>query len=100
MSRHYLYSAEGKNLLLREYIEAGRPTREIAHRLGTYHVLIQRALKYHNIPIRDRSEAQLTALYLDRSSHPTKGKIRPDSTRTQISSKLKARKDVNGTSAI
>ncbi len=98
---HFLYSAEGKDILNREYVNAGHPTRIVAEILSsrgieTYHTLVRRALRFHSLPIRNHASAQSEALKSDRAAHPTKGTTRPDSIKSQISSKLKTRNIANG----
>ena len=93
---HYLYSSAGKIYLENRYVEQRRTPRNLAEELvllgiKNNHALIRRALKFHKIKIRDKAEAQAEALKSERATHPTKGKVRPDSVKQQISSKLKDR---------
>lgn len=95
---HFLYTAEGKDFLEREYRDKKRTPRDLAESLSnsgikTYHKLVVRALEHHSIPIRDKSQAQAEALASERAIHPTKGKPRNPSTKEQISKTLKGNKN-------
>lgn len=95
---HFLYTAEGKEFLEREYRDKKRTPRDLAESLSnsgfkTYHKLVVRALEHHEIPVRDKSEAQAEALKAERAKHPTKGKPRDQDTREQISKTLKGTKN-------
>lgn len=69
-----LFTPHGREFLQAEYLDKGRSTHEIAGELGTYANRIVRALRYHGLPTRDRSDAQKAALKSGRHAHPTKGK--------------------------
>lgn len=58
---------------------------ELAEKYNTYPNKIRRLLKKHNIPLRDRSEAQALALERNRKEHPTAGKQRPQDEKIRIS---------------
>jgi len=60
--------------LLEEYANKKRSTHQIASELGTYPNRVVRALRKYGIPVRDRSEAQSTAISAGRHNHPTRGK--------------------------
>lgn len=63
---------------------------EIAKDHSTYPNKILRILKKHNEPIRDRSEAQKTAISSGRTQHPTKGKKLSLSSKEKISESTSA----------
>ena len=63
-------------------------TYEIAKHLETYPNKIRRTLIKHNIPLKNKSEAQKNALESGRSAHPTMGKKRSREERLKISSSL------------
>ena len=63
-------------------------TYEIAKHLETYPNKIRRTLIKHNIPLKNKSEAQKNALESGRSAHPTMGKKRSREERLIISSSL------------
>lgn len=87
-ARQLLFGPNGKEYLQREYVTNERSTHEIAEQMKTYHKLVRRALQHHQIGIRNRSEAQSSALTTGRAPHPTKGKSRPEVTRERIRQKL------------
>lgn len=61
---------------------------EIARDHSTYPNKILRILKKHNEPIRDKSQAQRTAILSGRTKHPTKGKKLSLSSKEKISEGL------------
>ncbi len=83
-----IYSESGRKQLDDLYNRQGLPIREIAKVLGTYPVLIFRALKHHGYEIRDKSSAQTLALETGRSTHPTEGTERSQSTKIKIGDSL------------
>lgn len=70
------------------YNEQNKSTYEIAKDLNTYPNKIRRTLKKLGHELKDKSEAQKTALASGRSSHPTEGKKRTMDERVKISSSL------------
>jgi very-short-patch-repair endonuclease len=74
-----------KEYLIKEYSDKQRSTYDIAKECNTYPNKILRALRKYNIHIRDKSEAQTTALETGRHKHPTKGQKRPENIRNKIS---------------
>lgn len=86
---HFLLTAEGKAYLLLNFSEKNKSTYEIAEELDTYPNKVRRALKAHNIPVKNRSEAQSAALSTGRAKHPTEGTERPFTVRNKIGDTLK-----------
>lgn len=72
--KHFLFSEEGKIYLLSAYVTERKSTGEIAKEKNTYPNMVNRALKFHGIEIRTRSDAQKIALERGVKPHPTKGK--------------------------
>lgn len=70
------------------YNNANQSTYEIAKELNTYPNKIRRTLLRHGYQLKDKSEAQRTALENGRSSHPTAGKKRTDAEKIAISQSL------------
>ena len=70
------------------YNEQNKSTYEIAKQLDTYPNKIRRTLIKSGYQLKDKSEAQKTALAEGRSSHPTKGRKRSNQERIKISSSL------------
>jgi very-short-patch-repair endonuclease len=60
-------------------------TYSIAKELNTYPKKIERILKKNNIKIRSKSESQKLALKNGRTKHPTKGKVRTEEEKLNIS---------------
>ena len=87
-ARLFLFSSEGKVFLEREYTQNQRSTHELAEERKTYHKLVLQALRHHRIVVRDRGEAQSSALVTGRAPHPTAGKQRPKVTRDRIRQSL------------
>lgn len=71
--------------LYNEYTVKEKSTHEIAVEQGTYPNAILKALKYYNIPLRSKSEAQAAALKSGRLKHPTQGTTRTAETKEKIS---------------
>lgn len=79
-----LNDKEKKDLLNKEYVKNKNSFAMIAKKYSTYSNQIRRdAIKY-SIPIRNKSEAQKTALKTGRHSHPTKGQNRSDEVKEKI----------------
>lgn len=70
------------------YNNANQSTYEIAKQLNTYPNKIRRILLRHGYQLKDKSEAQKTALEKGRSSHPTAGKKRSNAEKIAISQSL------------
>jgi very-short-patch-repair endonuclease len=77
-----------ENKVAKMYNEQNKSTYEIAKDLHTYPNKIRRTLKKMGYELKDKSEAQKTALASGRSSHPTQGKKRTMDERVKISSSL------------
>ena len=77
-----------ENKVAKMYNEQNKSTYEIAKDLNTYPNKIRRTLKKLGHELKDKSEAQKTALASGRSSHPTEGKKRTMDERIKISSSL------------
>lgn len=84
MNYNNLSDKQKKDLIMKEYSDNNKSFREIAEIYNTYANKVRRdALKF-KIKIRDKSEAQKTALSTGRADHPTEGKNRPEETRNKI----------------
>ena len=81
MSRVQLNIEEVKQLY-----EQGCSTYEIADKLGTNAQRIRRFLIKHKVPLRNKSQAQKTAISSGRVEHPTKGRKRTEHEKLAISS--------------
>lgn len=88
MDRNFLLGDEGKAFLEQEYISKKRSTYDIAEELETYPNMIRRALLKHNISLRDKGEAQKSALESGRHTHPTEGKERTHEEKIKISNSM------------
>jgi len=84
----FLLSLEGKTYLKEAY-STPLSLHQIAEELGTSYQAVRRAMIAHNLPVRDKGEAQKVALATGRQAHPTKGRERSESERTSISNSLK-----------
>lgn len=71
------------------YVNHKKSTYEISEEMNTYPNRINRILKKYGIVIRDKAEAQATALANGVSKHPTAGTKRSDSTKLKISKKTR-----------
>ncbi len=91
--KEYMFSAEGREFLEREYVRAERSTYDIADELGTYPNMIRRALLHHGIAARDKPEAQEAALRYKRAKHPTGGRKRSEPEREKISKTKRETRD-------
>lgn len=80
----FLYTRSGKKYLERHYNELGESTHVIANLQSTYPNEVVRALKFHDIELRTKSEAQKKAMATGRNRHPTEGSQRPQETRNRI----------------
>tara|TARA_R100000008_G_scaffold41763_1_gene24071 strand:- start:506 stop:1270 length:765 start_codon:yes stop_codon:yes gene_type:complete len=74
--------------VIKMYNEQNLSTYEIAKNLETYPNKIRRTLKKHGYELKNKSQAQKTALASGRSAHPTKGKQRSQTEKVKISSSL------------
>jgi|TARA_R110000744_G_scaffold156310_1_gene271879 very-short-patch-repair endonuclease len=74
--------------VIKMYNDENKSTYEIAKELNTYPNKIRRTLIKNGCQLKDKSEAQKTALAEGRSSHPTKGRKRSNKERVKISSSL------------
>jgi len=74
--------------VIKMYNEQNKSTYEIAKQLDTYPNKVRRTLIKSGYKLKDKSEAQKTALAEGRSSHPTKGRKRSSKERIKISSSL------------
>lgn len=81
----FLLSAKGKQYLIEEYVQKARSTYDIAVDNKTYPNKVRRALKFHRLPLRSKSQAQKAALSSGRHCHPTKGHPRSVKEKTNIS---------------
>lgn len=71
--------------LQKNYVELEKSTYEIAEETKTYPNKVRRALVSFGIPLRDKSQAQASALKNGRSEHPTKGKALSEDVKIKIS---------------
>ena len=85
--KDYWGVSDGEKIeILRDaYWENGMSWIEISKELNTYPNKVRREAKRLNIPSRDKSAAQKTALGSGRAVHPTEGKAIPEDTRLKIS---------------
>ena len=86
---HFLHTAEGKEFLKSHFCEKGWSTYQIAESLGTYPNLVRRAMLFHGMKMRSRSDSQKHALESGRIKHPTEGTKRPDDVKRQIGDNLR-----------
>ena len=70
--------------IIEMYNDQNKSTYEIAKQLDTYPNKIRRTLIKNGYQLKDKSEAQKTALAEGRSSHPTKGRKRSNKERIKI----------------
>lgn len=77
-----------KEFLEKAYVLEKKSTYQIAKECGTYANMIRRALMKAGIALRDKSEAQSTALESGRHRHPTKGRRRSLIVRVKISASM------------
>lgn len=93
--RDFLYTPEGREWLLVEYVEKERSTYDISEQLGPpyYPNKVNRALRFHRFQLRDHRKAQKVALKTGRHTHPTKGKKHSAETRAKISNAIKRNPD-------
>jgi very-short-patch-repair endonuclease len=75
------------NEVIKNYTDDKMSVYEIAEKYGTYSQKIRRLLIKHNVPMRDKSEAQALVLEKGRASHPTEGKGHSAETKIKISEK-------------
>lgn len=88
MKRDFLWTEEGRQYLLEEYVVRERSTYDIAQERFTYANKVRRALLHHGFALRDKSAAQLAATRARRHDHPTKGRPRSAEERHAISQGL------------
>jgi len=69
----------------KQYWTLERSVGDIAKELDTYPNKVSRALKSHGIKLRDKGSAQVVALKMGRSSHPTKDKGHSEESKLKIS---------------
>lgn len=85
----FLFTEYGKVWLQEEYEEAERSTYDIAKELLLYANAVRRALLFHGIKPRSKSEAQRVALLYGRGEHPTAGRKRTLEERLKIAAKVR-----------
>jgi very-short-patch-repair endonuclease len=83
-----LSDSEKKSIIKNLYESQNKSFKDIADQLETYANKIRRDAIKFKINIRDKSEAQKNALSTGKHKHPTKGTIRPDSTKQKIGSSV------------
>ena len=71
--------------LYKEYWIKGKSIPEIAQANNTYPNKVRRAMIKYGIQIRDRADAQSTAIKHNRANHPTKGKKMSTETKHKLS---------------
>lgn len=76
------------NWLEGEYWDGERSIGDIAKELNTYPNKVRRALMKGDRGFRDKSAAQSLGLKTGRHKHPTKGTVRPDAVKRQISASV------------
>ena len=74
--------------VIKMYNDENKSTYEIAKELNTYPNKIRRTLIKNGCQLKDKSEAQKTALAEGRSSHPTKGRKRSNKERVKMGFKI------------
>ncbi|MGA1049637.1 MAG: hypothetical protein ACO3UU_16660, partial [Minisyncoccia bacterium] len=79
-----LSDSQKKDIIQKEYEVNKKSFKDIADSYATYANKIRRDAIKFKIPIRDKSEAQKNALTSGKTTHPTKGKERPDSVKEKI----------------
>jgi len=79
-----LSDVEKKQIILQEYQKNCLSFGEIAKKYNTYSNQIRRDAIKFKIKIRDKSDAQKTALKSGRHKHPTKGQTRSEITKNKI----------------
>lgn len=82
------FAINNAELIRKLYVDEQNSASEIAKQLGTYTLNVTRALKFLNIPIRDKSETQALLLKQNKVPHPTKGKKVSEETKIRISEKV------------
>lgn len=88
-----LMQPSGKRFLQSQYVEAGRSSYDLARELGTYPNLIIRALRWHGLPVRTRSEAMKTGLQKGHFLPARQGLAHTEQTRKRIRDALTRRPD-------
>jgi very-short-patch-repair endonuclease len=77
--------AEKQKLIQDLYVDNKLSFADIAKKYGTYPNQIRRDALRFNLPVRNKSEAQINALKSGKASHPTEGKTRTDAEKNKIS---------------
>ena len=80
----WLQTRDGREFLLREYIEGRRSLHDIAASLSTHPMVVYRGLMRHSLDARDKSEAQHESLESGRHPHPTRGRQRTEEEKQNI----------------
>ena len=78
-------SEETSRFLIKQYVDNGRSTYEIAEELDTYPNKVRRMLLKLGVELRSKSVAQSNALNTGRHKHPTKGTTRSEEDKVKIS---------------
>ena len=78
-------SEETSRFLIKQYVDNGRSTYEIAEELDTYPNKVRRMLLKLGVELRSKSVAQSNALNTGRPKHPTKGTTRSEEDKVKIS---------------
>jgi len=78
-------SEETSKFLIKQYVDNGRSTYEIAEELDTYPNKVRRMLLKLGVELRNKSVAQSNALNTGRHKHPTKGMTRSEEDKIKIS---------------
>lgn len=79
------FALSHKEYLTTAYLTDCKSVYQIAEELQSYPNKVLRALRFLNVPIRNKSESSKVALQNGRKKHPTKGTKRPDSVKLAIS---------------
>jgi very-short-patch-repair endonuclease len=74
-----------KDFIVNEYVKKKKSTYEISQSIGTYPNKVRRILIAAGVNLRDKSEAQSTAIKSGRHKHPTKGTQRSENDKIKIS---------------
>lgn len=81
---HNYSDIDKQKIIQKLYIDNKLSFEEIAKLTHTYANKIRRDAKKYNIPIRNKSEAQINALKTGKHKHPTKGTVRTNDTKQKI----------------
>lgn len=85
----YLYTVNSKEVLHKLHWEEKLSIRAIAKKYNVSSYTMFNIFKHHDIPIKNKSQAQKDALEKG-AKHPTKGKIRSVDTKTKIADGVKS----------